>query len=452
MAGISGGWPGPIPFNPPVAQELGVGDHTGAVCGSGPCPFVNDVVLNNTNAAQGSNGLWVAAMPDGAALFSGTEDRAFMLRVEDDDAVLNEIWMAVAFSGLAQMQDGRVFLLAGDRVYFDNEPIWMFDTVPVMDGLIGPYDFAIGPDGTRRAWYSREAEVDYVSFTLGGGFGWQLDTVVPENPGTWTQWTTDRDGESVGLGYSFTDTEAQLWAVTGGVATAMGSPTQQDITTVHAAVRPAVPQASSGPSYAAIIQTFEGLTIAWVDAATPSSSSQVAVPETPKLLFSACEPSPHASLCNEDCADEIEGVGAFAATQTSDGDLWLAYTEVTRSFLFDYGAPEGSCDPSSSDCLCSTEMSMKDTSTTLRLLRLRTGTSQLSEVLAMPIAALDHDIWGPMSGGVRVLDARAYGDTLAIGLRGLYEEPESQGDAAPDPEAPVFVSQMRLIELDTTAF
>jgi hypothetical protein len=112
------------------------------------------------------------------------------------------------------------------------------------------------------------------------------------------------------------------------------------ITTVHSAVKPAVPQASSRPSHAAIIQTFEGLMITWVDAATPGSSSQVEVPETSKLLFSDCEPSPHASLCNEDCADEIEGVGAFAATQTSDGDLWLAYTEVTRTFLFDYGAPD----------------------------------------------------------------------------------------------------------------
>jgi hypothetical protein len=169
-------------------------------------------------------------------------------------------------------------------------------------------------------------------------------------------------------------------------------------------------------------------------------------------MYTDCEVSPHASMCNEDCVDEIDGVGAFAATQTSDGDLWLAMVDVTRSFLYDYGPPDVSCDLSSSECVCSTELSMKDTSTTLRVLRLRTASSELVEVLTMPIAAIDQDIWGPLAGDVRVLDARAYGDKLAIGLRGLYEEPVSQGDAAPDPQAPVFVSQMRLIELDTSAF
>ena len=450
FAGVSGGDIGPRPFDWPDKHIVAEGDHHGATCSSGECPFVSDVVVGSTYPAIGSNGLWVAALPEGVVMFTNAEDEALMISAGAQGGGVEQIGTPTAFYGLVQLQGGKVFLASGASIWFDYET-GEWDSEPVMTSdasLYGPHDFAIAADDTMWMWFSKELTQDYVGFArrMGPFGGWHEEVVVPEDPGSWAQWTLDRAGNPVSLAYSFNDIEGYLRANVGGADSVIGRASPADETMPHLPIKPAVPAASAGPDYAVIMQTTSELSIAWPDAATAAGSLQHDVPATPKLMHTDCDASPHASMCSEDCVDTMEGVAAFAATQTSNGDVWLLMAVTERSFLFDYGAPSLACDLASSECRCSVEMTMHDSSTTLRLVRFDFESQELSEELSMPAPPLNYDLWGPSAGGTRVLDMRAFGDRLAIGLRVLVEEPVIDQD----PKTADILSQVRLIELDTS--
>lgn len=451
-AGVSGGEPpiGPRPYEGSQKHFAADGDHHDATCSSGECPFVSDVVVGSVYPALGSNGVWVAALPKGVVMFTSAEDEALVIKATADGGSVERVATPTAFYGLVQLQDGKVFLASGDSIWFDYEnSVWDSEVVTTStESLYGPHDFAIAADDTMWIWYSRELTQDYVSFArrMGPFGGWHEEVGGSANPGTWAQWTLDRAGNPVSLAYAFNGLEASLVANVGGVDTVMGRASPLEDALPHLPIKPAVPAASAGPDYAMIIQTIPGLSIAWPDAAASGGSLQHDVPATPKLMYTECDASPHASLCAEDCVDTKEGIETFAATQTSDGDVWLLMAVAERSFLFDYGAPSISCDVSSSECRCSVEMSMRDVSTTLRLVRFDFESQALSEVLSMPVPPLNDDLWGPSGRSMRILDMRAFGDRLAIGLRVLVEEPVVDDD----PMTPDIFSQVRLIELDTS--
>jgi hypothetical protein len=266
------------------------------------------------------------------------------------------------------------------------------------------------------------------------------ESAQPISDDNHARWTLDRDGLPVGFALAFTDT-TQLEAYAGGENVVMGHPAEY-VGFGFRPLSPAMPPAPEGvPAFAAVMQYDEGLSIAWPDG--EGGSLEQAVPDSGQV-GSRC-PIPALDRCeNSVCAERYDfvAVDGFAVTQTSDGRLWLVWLE---SHVDQQGSFTLACnaDPFSEEETCTcypAAPTRRDNHTTLHLARFDFSTRELVETLSLALPQMRFDSGYDQFQDARVLDARAFDDQLAIGLR-------TEGE----PRAGAIVERVqRLLHIDTS--
>ncbi|HVI00724.1 MAG TPA: hypothetical protein VM869_18525 [Enhygromyxa sp.] len=407
--------------DPPVEGEpvcaTQVGAHANAQCSSGPCPITNDVILACDREFT-QLGLRVAAFDDEANLLSSSDERAMLLSSGSSGATFESLPIASLRQTALLARDGAGGLyaaLAVRQVEGGSE-----------DGVIllrrdpsewTPISISVSEPGAPSLLFDLESVGNEVQYWHDGGLDWPQHSsyaisnaqafsgsTYPITPGSWTHWTIGHDGAIVSLSFAKQGGVWQLGARRPdpdgvevlGIDSTIGDPVATCEPLGYRPIPPTVLDvpAATLPSYAVVIQQLDGLHIAW-----PSDAQQyleLTVPGTALAGPECTSPAPSGLAMD-----------GFAAAQTADGRLWLAWVEVRPCDELD----------------------------TLRLASFEFENGTLTEQLELDIDPLAPIVRTVEPANARAIDVRAWGSRLAIGLR-------TRGGEQP--------ASARLIQLDTS--
>jgi hypothetical protein len=404
------------------------------------------VVLACNDWELAAAGLRVAPTPDGAKLFTSSERRAFELIGDGEDGETRELPAAFhrTIVALAQQQDGEVVLgaHAGSLTIFRHDGAqWQLQgAADAPREFIRWYDFEIGPEGAAHFWIETNAAPSFEHVTRTAENEWETEVVMPGHPGSYTRWTLTRSGVPASLSVANDGASLQLEAIIAGDSAPLGDPSDFAQVTSYRPLSPAVPQAAAGaPELAAALERAEGLSVAWSSGDDGEGYVEVDVPGTMPATFGSCGNLQPSGQCDVDCEDQSSGVNEYAITQTSDGMLWLAWVSVQRDVFYDYSE---AVEPCMFECFCATTIVDRGTTAALQLARIDPTTGEVHKLLSMPTLPIqDSNAFILAQPDARLLDVRAFGDRLAIGMRTRVAEP---GDDE-------WLSELRLIEVDTSA-
>lgn len=392
----------PVEGAPVCATQPGA--HDSGQCSSGPCPITTDVILACDREFT-QLGLRVATVDDEANLLASSDEQATLLSAGSSGASFERLPIASLrqtallardgggglYAALAVRQveggagDGAILLRRDPsewtsisiNVSEPGAPCLLFDLESVGNDVHYWHD--TGLDWPQHSTYA-------ISNAQPAG-----GSTYPITPGSWTHWTIDHGGAIVSLSFAKQDEDWQLGARRPdpegvevlGIDSAIGDPVASCEPLGYRPVPPTVLDvpAATVPSYAVVIQQLDGLHIAWPGDAEPYL--ELTVPGT--------------ALARGECTSGL-AIDGFAAAQTGDGRLWLAWVEVRPCDELD----------------------------TLRLASFDLATRTLTEQLVLDIDPLAPIVRAVEPANARAIDARAWGSRLAIGLRTRAgEEPAS---------------------------
>ncbi|MFV8753110.1 hypothetical protein ACNOYE_21385 [Nannocystaceae bacterium ST9] len=433
------------------------GDHAAATCTGGECPIVTDVLLACNDSEFSDPGLRVAATAEQAWLVTASSNTAILLEASGDQGSTSDLpaSMIRTTALLAQDQDGAVVLAtdttvfegyAGGLTYYRRDQgAWVEELVfDLPDKYVRNYDLELAADGTAHLWFEDDPPESFEHATRQGPDSWTHEDSVPGNPGSWTRWTLDLAGVPIGFSFAGDFGGWQLETRIAGVDAPIGSPLADFAPLAYRPVSPAVPATLAPvPSFAVVVQHEDSLRVAWPNEGLgPEAWFEFALPETPLAAFN-CSPGDPYVDCGPDCHEQTLGLdqAGFGVSQTSDGRLWLAWVETNYDLTFHYTQDCG--EPPSTECYCNSEVVQDDSTATLRVASFDFADQSLVEVLELPIPPLQQiNLFGGPPDNARLVDARAYDDQLAIGLRLRGQDPE-------DPEDPI-PRVVRLLQVDTS--
>jgi len=446
VGGDGGSTPIEEPDEPPMC-EVRAGDHEAAECIGETCPFATDVVLACNHRRFGEPGVQVAPTPTGAVLFSSSAELTLMLSASGAQGELHELPSALRSKVLmlAQAQDAATFLatnIARVSVYGEEDGTWTPEHVTDSGIFGGPYDFVIAPDGTMHMWITGVPMPSAQHRTRVPGGEWGPAAIPQFGMGNTTRYTLDRDGIPVAVSGMDGTGQALAWQ-SQARAGSIGPLVETDELIAFRLASPAVPQAGADePAFAAVIETALGLSVLWPRESAPDGYAQVDVPGTAPVS-APCNWLENFNSCDMDCTDRSITVPGYAIARTG-GALWLAWTVTQENMLYDRSEPDPPCVLELlGECFCNTVMVDQGAQTTLHVVRIDLETSERTKVLTLPTLPLQLDHMGAMAYRDRpLLDIRGFGDRLAIGMRTQVAEPGTRA----------WLAELRLIELDTTAF
>jgi hypothetical protein len=402
----------PVEGAPVCATQLGA--HESARCSGGPCPFTTDVILACDREFT-QLGLRVATLDDEANLLSSSDERAILLSAGSSGASFESLPVASLRQTALLVRD------AGDRLYVALAVRHVEGGSE--DGAIvlrrdpsewTPISINVSEPGAPHLVFDLESVGNEVHYWHDGGLDWLSHSsyaipnaqtfggiAYPITPGSWMHWTIDHGGAIVSLSFEEQSDGWQLGARRPdpdgvellGIDSAIGDPVATCEPLGYRPVPPTVPEVplATVPSYAVVIQQLDGLHIAWPENAEPHA--ELTVPGT--------------ALAGRECTSGL-AIDGFAAAQTGDGRLWLAWVEVRPCDELD----------------------------TLRLASFEFETRTLTEQLVLDIDPLAPIVRALEPANARPIDLRAWGSRLAVGLRTRAgEEP----------------AIARLIQLDTSS-
>ena len=281
------------------------------------------------------------------------------------------------------------------------------------------YDFEIDANDTAHQWFeSFNGEPDgFRHATRTSGGDWMVETIEPANPGAFTRWTLDRAARSVGFSYEIDaqlSQHSQLETRIDGVDAPLGSLADPPVSPAYKPLSPAVPATTADvPAFAAVIDRLDALSIVWPSSASADGYIEREVPHSARQAPQCYRATP--SSCGPECVDTSEGMVAFAITQTSDGLLWLVWSELHNDIAYHY--IDSDC-AGQWECSCGVEVMHDNSTATLHIASFDFATEEVTERLTMPMPPLDSTNAFTTNGtDIRLLDARAFGDQLAIGMR-----------------------------------
>jgi len=430
--------------------SITAGDHEQASCASGACPIVTDVLFDCPDSEFAAPGLRVAALEEQALLFTTATSRAFVLSAHVGEGMMERLpaSMKRTVLQLAQTQDGEVVLSSDTRTgnHFDGTEEggiviarrgldgWVEELVPVPPHASSrEHDFEIDASGAIHQWFqagSRDVPEGFRHARRSDDGTWLIEDTAPAHPeGYYPRWTLGRTGDPIGFSYALDEVEGitQLVATIDGVDVPLGS--SYDATSYPRVwpLAPAVPATTAdAPPAAAVLDAGYELRIVWPS--TESYYFEEPVPDT-HTQRSTC----HGQVppCTAECVDRFDNRAGFAATQTSDGRLWIVWSETHNDITYRYEEVSPAELPGE---VCISHVVRDDTTATLHVSSFDFATRELVERLALPMQPIaETPSWSSGTPEARRLDARAFGDQLAIGVR-------------------VSDSAVRLLQLDTSSF
>jgi hypothetical protein len=165
---------------------------------------------------------------------------------------------------------------------------------------------------------------------------------------------------------------------------------------------------ATGPAFAAVTRSASALRVSWSIAA---SFAEIALPNTeaaPQIPFGGGGPT-----CNPPTHFTGSGVQRedFAMARTQAGKIVTAYvrTQLDMQVSYAFTCMEG--------CFCVPHTDVDNSTATLNVVSVDPQTSTATTTHTLAIPPLQHADATPGVDGGRVIDARAYGDDVAIALR-----------------------------------
>jgi hypothetical protein len=342
-------------------------------------------------------GLRVTAGEDRENLLASSDDRATLLRSSGGAITIEtpplEFLRQTALLGSSGSltyvaTDTRRSDGSGRMVILRRNPDASWNTIvqspPEEEGPHLLYDLVIFGDAVQL-WLDNGLEWPS-HIHVSDIYGQTTEFSYPITRGSWNRWTVGYDGWHRALSFEEGPEGWQLgmWrpstAQVEGFQLLIGAPVPTCQPLAYRPVLPTLPQIptpSSAPDFSVVIQHPDALRIAWPIG--DESHDEFIVPGTP-LAGSACTPEAAGLL--------IDG---FGVAQTGDGRLWLAWVE-TRT-----------CEPAVDG--------------TLRVASYEFATRTLTEQLELPIDPLAPIVRTLEPANAQMLDVRAWGSSVAIGLR-----------------------------------
>ncbi|MDI1450753.1 hypothetical protein [Polyangium sp. 6x1] len=415
----------------PVTCSFEVASHEDA-CPGASCPIVADVEVRCTEGMLlGSAGIRVVPAPAGTYLATSSVMATHFFEIRADGGRPVD-GFPLKFIGhapllLAQDTDGAVLAVADQRVGGPNAESLMLVRTPGVGftmeaittrevGTLSPLDFEVNASGVRHVWNENAPlSKDNSLWTSPPNGMWS-----ESNVGTRDRFTLDASGAPVWIGRHVTDAGIALQY--GDPPKDLGTPKPYDPNGLGNPLPYRVTHGSpmaldpAAPPIVAVLQHDEGLRVVWPDG---DSFGEILVPETavPSYVCPPASELPGNPPCAPDCHETATGIEheAFAVTRTQDGAAWLAWVVHSLDYVHVYAETcfEGNL------CFCDdgppTDVKTKSE---LVLARVAPGASQVEKVLTLPIdrvSAFNYNV--DFRGEARLVDVRAFGSEIAVGLR-----------------------------------
>ncbi len=398
-----------------------------AVCSAGACPISIDQELRCDDDEFAAPGVRVAPAPDATwlATSSGHARQVYRIaggKAEKQDGV-PESFQRTSIA-LTLSADGAVHLASDTTtqpdyqggVVYASYVGGMWTTSVAFDNpekYTSVLDLEMAKDDTPLLWVLTDAPDTYSLLTPDPAGGWKVAAAPVPAVGAWNRFTRASDGSIVSLAFKQTPTNAmQLHALVGAKDRVIGPPFSDFSAPDYVLAAAPAPASPSELLFALAMADEDGIHVFGESASAPEQ--EVFLPGIKEPVATCKNPEP-TSCTGATCHETSVGMerGSFSLAWTDDGVAYLAYVITTYDQDITYSL-QG--DPGIEDCWPNVA---SDKSTgTLHLVRVTFDGSPPKEVLTMPVERPGGgDAFSDINSSVRVLDARAFGHDLAIGLR-----------------------------------
>lgn len=384
------------------------GDHS-AICAEGsPCPVFADVEIRCAEAY-----FWhpstVAVDSERAYAAASSDEGAWIFEVQGEAGaarVLPDLFDGSRLS-MASEPDGapRILAVTADKDVAYLTPVdgsFVVETIKSTSGENQTIlsNIELDAEGAAHVWWHHNYYA-YHAVRVGEAT-WAIDKIEHEHG-----YGLDRHNQAVTLIDTGNWPIHRLAARIGDTQYELGSEFTIGQILDASVVRPAHPASvgsSESPDFAAVYLR-EGLHVAWPDGI--GAWTDVLVPDSP-YNQNPCEALECG--CPDICVDDQGGVleSNFAAAQTSDGAIWVAW--VVRH---DYREHETEEHETERDCYCDADNQpvVNESTASLHLARIDPTTATVEPKLSVPVE-------------ISVLDMRTQGQRMALSLSRL----DSNGD------------------------
>jgi hypothetical protein len=417
-----------------------------AVCAAGACPIALDQELRCDDDEFAAPGVRVAPAPDATWLATSSSNDRQVYRIaggkaEKQDGVPKEYLRTMI--ALALGPDGAVHLASdttsqpdykGGVVYSSYAAgAWTssvaFDNPEKYTSVL---DLEMTKDNTPLLWVLTDAPNTYSLLTPKPAGGWAVAAAPVPEAGAWNRFTRGSDGSIVSLAFKQTAGGGeQLHALVGAADRSIGAPSSDFSAPDYVLAAAPAPGAPNELLFTLAMLYGDGIHVFGESASAPEK--EVTIPGI-KAPVATCHPPDPMSCTGATCHETAVGLerGSFALAWTDEGVAYLAYVITSFDQDITYSL-QG--DPGIEDCWGN--VASDKSTATLHLVRVAFDGSAPKEVLTMPVDRPGgSDAFSDLNSSVRVLDARAFGHDLAIGLRtGWVGQPHA----------------VRLLRLDTSA-
>ena len=431
--GAGGGGGGGGSGGDPITCSFEVASHD-VGCPGGSCPITADVEVRCTEREFGAAGVRVAPAPTGTFLGTSSHEGTYLFEITPSGGSRFDAFpmrLDATTMVLAQGPTGEVYAV-GDETTIDGStsPIgypnglvlvrpegsgFVKETVADRDDRYVPvHDFEIDPAGVAHVWYASDppSGVSVAKRTVDGSFSSSAVQTVGEG----SRFTIDAAGAPVSLGFipngSFYDL---AYGDPPEVLTGVSVPSVS--TKYRVTQAPASVNGASVEPFVAVLQHDVGLHVVWPEG---QASDEIEIPGTnvPSYVCPATtDYDSQNGTCPAPCHETATGIenGAFAITRTADGKVWLAWIVSHLDYMRVY---EKQCFDSDTMCICSGVAEDVKTKNELVIARYEPGQLLVDPLFTLPIdAPAAYDLFSDLWTDVRLLDIRAFGADVAVGVR-----------------------------------
>ncbi|MEO7330329.1 MAG: hypothetical protein ABI193_17265 [Minicystis sp.] len=399
-----------------------------AVCAAGACPITIDQELRCDDDEFAAPGVRVAPAPDATWLATSSGHARQVYRIaggksEKQDSV-PESFQRTSIA-LTLGNDGAVHLASDTTTQPDYKGgvvyasyvggAWTtsvaFDNPEKYTSVL---DLEMAKDNTPLLWVLTDAPDTYSLLTPDPAGGWKVAPAAVPEAGAWNRFTRASDGSIVSLAFKQNASNGeQLHALVGATDRAIGAPSNDFSAPDYVIAAPPAPGSPSELLFAlAMAYDNDGIHVFGESKSAPER--EVILPGI-KAPVSTCQNPDPMNCTGATCHETAVGMerGSFSLAWTDEGIAYLAYVITTYDQELTYSL-QG--DPGIEDCWAN--VASDKSTATLHLVRVAFDGSMPKEVLAMPVDRPGGgDAFSDLNSSVRVLDARAFGHDLAIGLR-----------------------------------
>lgn len=372
-----------------------------------PCPLTVDVEITCDDPDFGVTGVRVAASPDIVWLATAGATGSFLHAAGPGETTRAElpaefthrpIVLATAPSGELHLAVGN-----GDIVHLsqaDSKPAQIVNQRRLLD-------LEVDAAGVPHVWSFREPDGYFEAVRAADDTWTEVAALAPEMV-VQTHFAFTQEGSTVGFGVRLGDGGFQLSSRVGDDSQDVGAPT------ALSEYRHAGGAAEGDPDVVFAHLHHDGLRVAW------PGEPGVLLPETAPLEPMCPIELLNTTDCPFKCKDTAVGVerGAFMIARTGDGRGWLAHLTTHLDHQVTYTARVADV----LGAYCDGDVDEDHDAGVLHLYELGFTGAQPTQRLAIPIATpavddLENFHYLVTDVDQRPLDLRAFGSSLAIGLR-----------------------------------